>query len=191
MNNRKVSRAAVPPGFIVKLMLPFALPIAVTLLLVVFVGEAWPRNIAPGSGLKLAGLVATVITSLMVWRVAVSGIADRRARRFAALIAGVAGLMGWPVWSVGVLPSVNGASLGPVQTVAMALERTETSTVSRSRRLNRWAWLHPASPDSPVPAGRYFIPEEAFARWNENHAHSVSVTVANGLLGAQVVTGYE
>lgn len=191
MNNRKVSRPVVPPGFVVKLLLPFATPVAVTLLLVVLVGEAWPRNIAPGSGLKLTGFIATAITSLMVWRVAVTGIADRWAHRFAALLAGVTGLMGWPVWSVGVLPSVNGARLGPAQTVAMALERTEISTVSRSRRLNHWAWLHPASPDSPAAAGRYFIPEDAYSRWNETHPRSVRVTIASGLLGAQVVTGFE
>ncbi len=54
MNPSRSSRAAVPQTFFVKLMLPFAVPITVTMALVLAVGERWPRSIAPGSGLKLA-----------------------------------------------------------------------------------------------------------------------------------------
>lgn len=191
MKNNQAPRTIVPPSFFAKLMLPFAFPMLVTLALVILVGESWPRNIAPGSGLKLAGLVATALTGAMVWHRATRSIADRRAHKMAALMCAVTGLMGWPVWTVGVLPSVNGISLGPQSAVRMALERTEVTTVSRSSALNHWAWLRPLSPDAEVVAGRYFIPEATYQRWNSEQPSTVTVTTARGLLGAQVVTGYE
>lgn len=187
----KASRTTVPQSFLPKLLLPFAVPILATMVLVVVVGDDWPRNIPPGSGLKLAGFVASAVTALIVWRFATRSIADRRARVFAALVCGVVGLMGWPVWSIGVLPSVNGAILAPAQSVQMRLERTQTTTVSRSRRLNHWAWLRPLPPAPAAEGGRYFIPEETYARWNRDQPDMVTVTRARGLLGAQVVTGYE
>ncbi len=180
-----------PQSFFLKLLLPFVVPFVLTMALVVLVGEDWPRNIAPGSGLKLAGLVASAVTVLIAWRFATRDIADRRAHAFAALLCGVVGLMGWPVWSVGVLPSINGVSLAPSEMVRMRLERTQTTTVSRSTKLNHWAWLRPLSPDPAAEAGRYFIPEETYARWNQNQPEIVTVTRARGLFGAQVVTGYE
>lgn len=191
MKNNQATRTIVPPSFFVKLMLPFAFPMLVTLALVILVGESWPRNIAPGSGLKLAGLVATALTGAMVWHRATRKIADRRAHKMAALMCAVTGLMGWPVWTVGILPSVNGISLGPQSAVRMALERTEVTTVSRSSALNHWAWLRNLSPDAEVGAGRYFIPEATYQRWNSEQPSTVTVTAARGLLGAQVVTGYE
>jgi hypothetical protein len=181
----------VPPSFFPKLTLPFVLPIAITLALAGLVGEAWPRTIAPGSGLTLAGLLATAVIAFGVWRWAVRSAADRRAHRMAALVCGVTGLMGWPVWSVGIMPSINGMALSPEQTVTMTLERTETTPVKNSRSRNHWAWLHPASPGSEAGAGRYFIPEATYQRWNEENPRTVRVTIAEGLLGAQVVTRYE
>jgi hypothetical protein len=172
-------------------MLPFAIPICLTLVLALSVGEDWPRNIAPGSGLKLAGLLATAVTALAAWFIAIRHIADRRAHQMAALVCGISGLMGWPVWSVGIMPSVNGMSLGPEQSVRMILERTEDTRVSRSRRRNHWAWLQPASPGGEAGAGRYFIPEATYMRWNETRPATVTVTVAQGLLGAQVATRFE
>ncbi|MFM7377004.1 MAG: hypothetical protein ACKO1O_02555 [Erythrobacter sp.] len=191
MNRRKSHRTVVPPSFFAKLALPFALPIASTLALVVLVGEAWPRNIAPGSGLKLAGLLATAVLAYGVWLVTVRSIPDRRAHQMAALVCGVTGLMGWPVWSVGIMPSINGLALGPEQTVTMILDRTEATSIKHSREQNHWAWLHPASPGGAVGAGRYFIPEATYQRWNLENPRSVRVTIAEGLLGAQVVTRYE
>lgn len=191
MKNNHAPRTIVPPSFFAKLLLPFAIPMLVTVALVVLVGESWPRNIAPGSGLKLAGFVATALTSAMVWHRVTRGIADRRAHKMAALVCGVVGLMGWPVWSVGVLPSVNGISLGPQEAVRMTLERTEVTTVSKSRALNHWAWLRPLSPDAETGAGRYFIPEATYQQWNSQRPSTVTVTAARGLLGAQVVIGYQ
>jgi len=188
---RQSHRTIVPPSFFPKLALPFALPIAITLALVVLVGEAWPRNIAPGSGLKLAGLLATGILASGVWWWAVRAIADRRAQQMAALVCGVTGLMGWPVWSVGIMPSINGMMLGAEQTVTMTLERTEATSIKNSRERHHWAWLQPASPGSAAGAGRYFIPEATYQRWTEENPRNVRVSIAEGLLGAQVVIRYE
>ncbi len=190
MTKDKASRAIVPPTFFAKALLPFAVPILLTFALLLLVGEAWPRNIAEGSGLKLAGFIATAVTSLLAWHFVTRGVADGRVQKAAALLCGVAGLMGWPVWSVGIMPSVNGASFGPAQTVRMVLERTAATTVSRSNRLNHWAWLRPEAEDSPVQAGRYFIPEEAYRDWTARQPGTVSMTIARGMLGAEVVTGY-
>lgn len=171
--------------------MPFAIPMFLTFALIIFVGESWPRNIAPGSGLKMPGFGAAMLTSLIVWHLITRSIADRRVHKMAALVCGVVGLMGWPVWSVGVLPSVNGLSLGPQEALQMTLERTEVTTVSRSRALNHWAWLGPEAQNPRAQAGRYFIPEEVYQRWNDRRPSTVTVTIAPGLLGAQVVTNFE
>jgi len=191
MRKDKVPRPIVPPTFFGKLLLPFAIPLLLTTALVILVGENWPRNIAPGSGLKLLGLCATVLTCLIVWRFAIRGIEDRRAHKMAALVCGVVGLMGWPVWSVGVLPSVNGFSLGQEESIRMTLERTEVTVVSRSSTRNHWAWLRPEPKDSNAGPGRYFISEEIYDQWSGQRPGAVTVRIAHGLLGAQVVIGYE
>lgn len=180
-----------PPTFFVKLLLPFAIPMLLTTALVILVGDSWPRNIAPGSGLKVPGFGASVLTSLIVWHFMTRSIVDKRVHNMAALMCGVVGLMGWPVWSVGVLPSVNGFSLGSQESVRMSLTRTEITTVSRSRAFNHWAWLRPDVPTAGTKAGRYFISEETYQRWNDQRPSTVNVTISIGLLGAQIVTGFE
>lgn len=190
MKQARASRPVVPPSFFAKLMLPFAIPILVTFALLLTVGESWPRNMTPGSGLKLWGLCATVATSMLVWQFATRGIADRRVHKMAALVCGVVGLMGWPVWSVGVLPSINGYSLGEPQVVPMTLERTESTTTTKSSKRNHWAWLRPDAPGATAPPRRYFIPEELYDDWGQQPPGTVTVTIARGMLGADVVTGY-
>lgn len=180
-----------PASLLVKPLLPFALPILVTFALVLLVGEGWPRQIAAGSGLKLAGLVATAATAVAASRWAVRGVDHRQIRRFAAVLCAATALMGWPVWTMGVLPSINGAALGEERAVRMTLERLETTTRSRSRELNHWAWLTAPDGDETLASGRYFISEEVYDRWQKTNPASVEVTVAQGLLGAQVVTGFE
>ncbi len=191
MTKTQASRPIVPATFFVELLLPFAIPMLLTAALVILVGESWPRNIPPGSGLKVPGFGASVLTSLIVWQFITRSIGDKRVHKMAAVICGVVGLMGWPVWSVGVLPSVNGFSLGPGVSVRMTLTRTEITTVSRSRAFNHWAWLRPEVPTAGVKAGRYFISEETYQRWNDQRPSSVTVTISKGLLGAQIVTGFE
>ncbi|WP_086607758.1 hypothetical protein [Erythrobacter donghaensis] len=190
MTKDNTSTPAVPPRFFAQLLLPFAIPALLTLALVLTVGEGSPRNTAPGSGLKAAGFGAAMLTCLAVWLLATGGIADPRARKLAAIMCGMVGLMGWPVWSMGVLPSVNGMRLGPAETIRMTLERTEFTVAQRSSTRNHWAWLRPDTPDSRAAAGRYFIPEATYRQWNGEQPRSVTVTTAPGLLGAQVVTGY-
>lgn len=191
MPNLAHSPAAVPPAFFFRLMLPFAAPVAATLAMVMLVGDRWPRNLAPGSGLKLAGFCATAITCLLAWRLAVRGIEDRRVHRFAAGLCAATGLLGWPVWSVGILPSVNGFRLDVEQTVTMSLERTETTRQSKSSRINHWAWLRAPDASSAAASGRYYIPEDVHADWSRRGAGPVRVTLARGLLGARVVTGFQ
>lgn len=191
MTKTFASRPIVPPTFFVKVLLPFAIPMLLTAALVILVGESWPRNIAPGSGLKMFGFGASALTSLIIWRFITRRIEDMRILKVAAAICGVAGLMGWPVWTVGVLPSVNGFSVGSQASVRMTLMRTDITTISRSRAVNHWAWLRPEVPTARAKAGRYFISEQTYQRWNDQHPSTVKVTISEGLLGAQIVTGYE
>lgn len=174
-----------------KLMLPFALPIVLTFVLVFTVGERWPRNIAPGSGLKLAGMLVAALTSVIIWNLVARSIEDHRARSFGALLCAVTGLLGWPVWSVGVLPSVNGFKLGEPQTISMTLERTEVTPVKQSSRFNHWAWLKTDRLDLPIASGRYFISKQTYDDWSRRESGPVKITFARGLLGAQVVIGYK
>lgn len=190
MRKARSPRTVVPAGFFPKLMLPFAAPILLTLLLALLVGETVPRTIAPGSGLKLAGLCCAAAIAAIAWRWSIRCIEDRRAHTFAALACTVTGLLGWPVWTVGILRSVNGLSLHGTQTVRMTLERTEVTTVRRSRRLNHWAWLKPDTAGSIAGPGRYVIPGSVHAGWASRQGSEVTLTVAQGLLGAVVVIGY-
>lgn len=190
MQQSKASRPKVPPRFFAQVLLPFAIPVLLTFVLAVFVGENWPRNMVPGSGLKLAGLIATALTSLLVWWWIIRGFADARVHKAAALVCGAVGLLGWPVWSVGILPSINGFSLGEPQAVPMTLERTESTTISKSSQRSHWAWLRPDGPGSPAKARRYFIPEDLYDDWSRQPPANVTVTIARGMLGADVVTGY-
>ena len=169
---------------------PFVLPLLLTFALALTIGESWPRQIAPGSGLKLAGLLATAGVTALVALWVGRGLPTPM-RRFVALFAMVTGLMGWPVWSVGILPSLNGAQLGPRQTVTMAVEGLETSRRSKSNVIDHWARLRPIEPDAPVAAGRYFIDEASHVRWTATRATTVKLEVASGALGAVVVTGTE
>ena len=75
-------------------------------------------------------------------------------------------------------------------TIAMALERTQTTWQSESSKLNHWAWLR-SYPGAMRPAsGRYYIPEAVHADWSGRKPGAVPIAVAAGLLGAEVVTGF-
>jgi hypothetical protein len=183
-------RPTAPAGLLLALALPFALPFVLTLLIVFLIGEAWPRNIAAGSGLKLAGLIASALAALLVWQRIVRAFADDRVHRFAALACAVTGLMGWPVWTVGVLPSVNGAKLGPRQVELMRVGRIDITRPSKGPGFYYWAWLEAAHPGASVGDGRYFVPEAAYARWAPRKPAMVRVMHARGLLGAEVVLDF-
>ena len=172
-------------------MLPFAVPIMMTIAMMFLVGDRWSRTIAPGSGLKFAGLCTTALCCAGVWRFAIRGIADRRAHKFAAIMCAATGLLGWPVWTMGILPSINGSRLADEQVLTMTLERTEITRQSKSTKLNHWAWLRTEDRTTSAVSGRYYIPEDVHADWARRGPGPVRLKVARGLLGAQVVTGYE
>lgn len=181
---------AAPASLLPKMAVPFALPFALTLVIVLVVGEAWPRSIAPGSGLKLAGLIAAAITSTAVWYRIVSTFADQRVHVFTAVVCTVTSLMGWPVWTVGVLPSINGAMLGSDKMVTMRLGQIDITRPSKGSGFYYWAKLEPVHPGAVIERGRYFIPEDVFRRWALHKPATVRVVHAQGLLGAQVVIEY-
>jgi hypothetical protein len=183
-------RPGLTPTLFATVVLPFAIPILLTFALVLLVGNAWPRSIALGSGLKLAGLAATAITGLAVWYAAAARARDPAVARFAALACGVTALMGWPVWSVGVLPSINGSVLDGPLTVRMTLERTAVTNKRKSREFYHWAWLRAERGESVIGSGRYFIAEDVYDRWRAAAPAAVDVRIARGLLGAQVVLGF-
>lgn len=181
-------RPQVPAAFFVQLVLPFAAPILATFVLLVLVGDQWPRDIAPGSGLKLVGLCAAILTSAVFWAFAVGDVENIRIRRFAAALCAITGLMGWPVWSVGVLPSINGSVLTEPSILRMTVERTEVAHKSKSKGFYHWVWLKADNGNARLPSGRYFISEDVYQLLQSTKPDTVTVTVAQGILGAQVVT---
>lgn len=181
---------ALSSGFLPLTLLPFAVPFAVTLALLATVGEGWPRDIAPGSGLKLAGLMAAIATGACVWKWLAGRHEYARVRRLAAVICLVTGAMGWPVWTAGALPSVNGASLHDESVTPMRLDRLDVTHASKGPRLYYWARLEPLNAGARLAQGRYFIPEATYRRWAEARPRVVRVRHAKGLLGAEVVTQY-
>lgn len=191
MKTTGASRAVVPQTAIAKIVLPFAVPIMLTFALLLLIGSTWPRDLAPGSGLKLAGLCATAITTFAVWRNATSQVENPKVCKAVAVLCAITGLMGWPVWSVGVLPSVNGAALHDHAKVRMRLERTEITHASKSRELYHWAWLKAERDNAAIGSGRYFIANDVFDRLSRTAPSTVDVTIAQGLLGARVVLAFE
>ena len=174
------------------MLLPFAIPALITLALILTIGEAWPRNIAPGSGLKVPGLIATTLCGAAAWRWATRRVDDDRARKFAAALMALTALMGWPVWSVGALPSLNGSAHGAPRATVMRLVRLDiTLPKRRNGGFYYWAWVEPLRETSAITAGRVFIPEEAYRKWNATHPATVTLRHANGLLGAEVLTGFD
>lgn len=191
MTHVALSRPRMSAGLPAKWSLPFALPILATFALLFLVGNQWPRDIAIGSGLKIPGLCVAALSAFVIWWWSVRQIQERRIRTFAAIFCGVTGIMGWPVWTVGILPSVNGSVLTQPSHVPMTLERVEMTPKSKSRGFYHWAYLKTTNSNSAIQSGRYFISEDVYQRFDSTKSAVVDVTVAQGLLGAYVVLGYE
>ena len=191
MKQITLSRPALSSWLFVKFALPFVLPILATFALLFLAGNQWPRDIAIGSGLKMPGLCAAALTAFVIWWWSVRQIQDRRILAFAAIFCGVTGLMGWPVWTVGILPSVNGSVLNQPSPIPMTLDRIEMTPKRKSRGYYHWAWLKTANSNSAIQSGRYFISENDYQRFDSTKPAAVDVTVAQGLLGAYVVLGYK
>jgi hypothetical protein len=171
---------------------PFPLAILTTLLFVTLVGTRFPRDVAPGSSLALPGLILALLIYGALMAVIRRQWLEATPRRFALLLGGLTSLMAWPVWAVGPLPSINGASIDAPSETAMRVIDQGSSPISRSRSVYYWAELEPISPrDTALSAGRYITSDHINARWaTAPNPAGVHVIHARGLLGAEVVLGY-
>ncbi|MFN3469545.1 MAG: hypothetical protein ACK4UL_04535 [Novosphingobium meiothermophilum] len=172
-----------------QIMLPFALPFMLTLALIVTIGEAWPRQIAPGSGLKFEGLIASTLTAALVWHRTARQHDQRHFRILVGCLCAVTGMMGWPVWTLGILPSINGSILHDERESTMRLAGLETSQKTRQRGLYHWARVEPLIQAPPIAAGRLFIAEDMWQRLARSRPDTVRVRYADGLLGERVILG--
>ncbi len=156
-----------PASFLLKMALPLVLPVALTLFISITVGETWPRSIAPGSGLMLQGLIASAIFSTLAWRITGGVFDDEQLRKLAAIICAVTGLMGWPIWTTGILPSINGAFLGQERVEPMRLGKLDVSRPKGSvGSPNYSAWLEPINRGGPSMAEDITFPRKFISCWN-------------------------
>ncbi|MGB5076885.1 MAG: hypothetical protein WBO17_05340 [Sphingorhabdus sp.] len=169
---------------------PFMFAIVATILLVLIVGNEVPRAVAYGSSLAIWGLGAAFLSAVLPLQFMQRKWPQPNMRRAGLIACGLAALMAWPVWTMGILPTVNGLVMGAITTSEMRLMRQETSHASKSRQIYHWAYLQPVSDETPLRAGRYFVTAQDYARWNSKRPDSIQVDHANGLLGAEVVLGF-
>lgn len=179
-----------PASFMLKTALPFVFPVALTVIILLTVGDTWPRSIAPGSGLMLPGLVASAMFATLAWLIVGRAFEDERVSKFAAIIFAATGLMGWPIWTIGVLPSINGAILDHEQFAQMRLGRLDISRSKGGGSPNYSAWLEPINPGGAIDGGRYYISEEVYQRLESQKPVAIRVAHSRGVLGAVVVTDY-
>jgi hypothetical protein len=170
---------------------PFPLAIALTFLFILTIGTRFPRDVAPGSSLILPGFVLSGIVMALITALVRRHWPEPALRRFSLFLCGITSLMAWPVWTTGILPSVNGAILGPRQTSAMRLTGLSISHASKGRRIYYWAAMRPP-PDtaSALGAGRYFVPQQVYEAWQPQVGRDVRVDHATGLLGAETVLNF-
>lgn len=169
---------------------PFVVSIITTMGLVFLVGDRVPRVIAPGSSLVAAGLSVTLLTGLFPLTTMWLRWSEPLARRQTILICGFAALMSWPIWTMGVMPTVNGMRFGPVHSTAMRLIRQEIRHASRNPTIYHWAYLRPAAADSGLTAGRYFVPTADYDIWSGAPPRNIQVHHATGLLGAEILFSF-
>lgn len=186
----KGKRQVIPGRVLLTAVLPAAVPVVLMLGLFLLNRHEQAAQVAPGSGLKVAGLVAAALTSVLVAVPAMRGVADGAMRRVVVVLCLGVGLIGWPIWTLGVMPWVNGLVLEEPRLVPMRLDRLEITTISRSREVNHWAWLTPVEPGSGLAAGRYFIPQDLHDRLAAGKPTTLTVEAARGLLGAEAVLSF-
>jgi hypothetical protein len=178
-----------PASFMLKTALPFVLPVALAVIIFLTVGETWPSSIAPGSGLTLPGLIASATFATLAWRIAGRAFGDERVSKFAAIICAATGLMGWPIWTIGVLPNINGAILDHEQFAPMRFGRLDVSR-PKGGSPDYSVWLEPVHPGGRIDGGRHYISEEVYQRLESQKPVAIRVAHSRGLLGAVVVTDY-
>lgn len=171
--------------------LPFPLAIGATFALVLLVGERFPRQLAPDATLAPAGLAMTLLAMGAILSVIWRQWTDDAPRRFALLLVTLTSLLAWPVWTIGIAPSVNGMRLGPQQASTMRVVELTMSRASKGRSIYYWARLRPADARSRVGAGRYFVPQHIHERWQARTGAEVTVRHATGLLGAETIISFE
>lgn len=169
---------------------PFPISIVVTILAVLVVGEYFPRQIAPDSGVKLAGAVASVTVFVIVTRSIVRLGLDEAPRRFGIILALVTSLMAWPVWTLGIMPSLNGLSFGKEVTTPMRLVGLSISRPKKSRQIYYVARLEPFSDAAPIGQGRYYVPQAVYLEWERRGQGRVEVGHSRGLLGAEIALSF-
>jgi hypothetical protein len=184
------ARPQIPMARLAGLSLPFALPLVLAIAWALLIGDGGAGAIVPGSGLKAMGLCATVLTGIVVWCWVVRGMADGRSRKFAALFCGATSLMGWPVWTMGLLPGLNGLAPRHETMVTMTLMRTET-TRGKHGSVYHWAWLEAEGGRGADGSGRYFISQSVHDRWAGARPKTVRLVIADGVLGARLVLRFE
>ncbi len=171
-------------------VLPFPLAILSTIAFVLTIGTRYPRDIAPGSSLILPGLVLSIVVMLLVTAHVRRNWIEDAPRRFSLILCAITSLLAWPVWTVGILPSVNGISLGREQVSAMRLVGLSTTRAKSGRRLYYLATLEPGVRSAEIGAGRYFFSKEIYDRWQSRTGREVTVMHASGLLRAQAVLDF-
>lgn len=170
---------------------PFPLAILLTLLFILTIGTRFPRDVAPGSSLILPGFVLSGIVMALITALVRRHWPEPALRRASLLLCGLTSLMAWPVWTTGILPSANGAILGPRQTSAMQLMDLSTSHASKSRDIYYWATMRPGQDTAAaLGPGRYFVPQATYEMWQMRIGRDVRVDHATGLLGAETVLGF-
>ncbi len=169
---------------------PFLIAIVATMLLVLFVGDDIPRNIAYGSSLAAWGLATAIISAVIPFAILRNKWPQPVMRRMALGLCGIGAFMSWPVWTMGILPTINGMHIGTLQTSEMRLDRLETSHASKSRKIYHWAYLQPVSPTAALDGGRYFVSANEHRRWSKTRPQTIQISHVTGLLGAQIVTAY-
>lgn len=189
MTGRRPKKSVIPARVLVRTLIPFAVPVLLTVTMLVIAGSSLPRDIVPGSGLKLAGLLAAMVTTLFAWRVSVRGNSDPRVRSMAGVFCVLVGLISWPVWTMGALPFVNALALQNERTVILTLDRTESTPIRLSSERHHWAWLSPTEAESGILPGRHFISEATYDSWAAARPDAVEAKAATGLLGATVIIG--
>lgn len=186
----KGKRQVIPGRVLLTAVFPAAVPVVLMLGLLLLNRHEQTAQVAPGSGLKGAGLAAAALTSALVAVPAMRGVVEGAMRRVMVVLCLGVGLMGWPIWTLGVMPWVNGLVLEEPRSIPMRLDRLEITTVSRSREVNHWAWLAPVEPGGGLAGGRYFIPMELHDRLAAGKPTTLTVEAARGLLGAEAVLGF-
>lgn len=190
---RSVKSERLPDGnrLILLSVLPFPMAVLGTFLLIATIGNRFPRNLAPGSSLALHGLILSLLVMGAVTLHVRRRWHERRVRRFSLLLCAITSVMAWPVWTVGVLPSVNGLDHDVPLVTPMQLKSLTTSHASKSRTIYHWAFLERAEGTAVIGEGRYFVAQPVFERWQGRVGRTVAVSHASGLLGARIILDYQ